>query len=47
LGIRGGIGKTRTFRLLLGKAHLGGVSVSEWSKVLREMCRKKGVHLLY
>ena len=46
LSIGGGIGQSRTFMLLLGKAHLGEVSVSVWPKILREMCQKKGIHLL-
>jgi len=46
LSIGGGIGQSRTFMLLLGKAHLGEVSVSVWPNILWEMCRKKGIHLL-
>jgi len=46
LSIGGGIGQSRTFMLLLKKAHLGEVSVSVWPKILREMCRKKNIHIL-
>jgi aspartate--ammonia ligase len=46
LSIGGGIGQSRTFMLLLQKAHLGEVSVSVWPKVLKEMCRKKNIHVL-
>jgi aspartate--ammonia ligase len=46
LSIGGGIGQSRTFMLLLKKAHLGEVSVSVWPKVLKEMCTKKGIHVL-
>jgi aspartate--ammonia ligase len=44
--IGGGIGQSRTFMLLLGKGHLGEVSVSVWPKILRELCRKKNIHVL-
>jgi aspartate--ammonia ligase len=46
LSIGGGIGQSRTFMLLLKKAHLGEVSVSVWPKVLKDMCRKKNIHVL-
>ncbi len=46
LSIGGGIGQSRTFMLLLKKAHIGEVSVSVWPKVLKEMCRKKNIHVL-
>ena len=46
LSIGGGIGQSRTFMLLLGKAHLGEVSVSVWPKILKELCRKKNIHVL-
>jgi len=46
LSIGGGIGQSRTFMLLLKKAHLGEVSVTVWPKVLREMCKKKNIHVL-
>ncbi len=44
--IGGGIGQSRTFMLLLRKAHLGEVSVSVWPKILKELCRKKNIHVL-
>ena len=46
LSIGGGIGQSRTFMLLLKKAHLGEVSVSVWPKVLIDMCRKKNIRVL-
>jgi len=46
LSIGGGIGQSRTLMLLLRKAHLGEVSVSVWPKVLKEMCARKGIHVL-
>ena len=46
LSIGGGIGQSRTYMLLLNKAHLGEVSVTVWPKVLKEMCRKKNIHVL-
>jgi aspartate--ammonia ligase len=46
LSIGGGIGQSRTFMLLLKKAHLGEVSVSVWPEVLKRMCREKHIHLL-
>lgn len=46
LSIGGGIGQSRTYMLLLKKAHLGEVSVSVWPKVLKDMCREKNIHVL-
>ena len=46
LSIGGGIGQSRTQMLLLKKAHLGEVSVTVWPKVLKEMCKKKNIHVL-
>jgi len=46
LTIGGGIGQSRTYMLLLRKAHLGEVSVSVWPKVLKDMCRKKNIFVL-
>jgi aspartate--ammonia ligase len=46
LSIGGGIGQSRTFMALLKKAHLGEVSVTVWPKILKEMCRKKNIHVL-
>ncbi|MBW2061219.1 MAG: aspartate--ammonia ligase [Deltaproteobacteria bacterium] len=46
LSIGGGIGQSRTFMLLLKKAHLGEVTVSVWPKVLKDMCRKRNIHVL-
>jgi aspartate--ammonia ligase len=46
LCIGGGIGQSRTYMLLLKKAHLGECSVTVWPKILREMCKKKNIHVL-
>jgi len=46
LSIGGGIGQSRTFMLLLKKAHLGEVSVSVWPHILKDMCAKKNIDLL-
>ena len=46
LSIGGGIGQSRTYMLLLKKAHLGEVSVTVWPKVLKEMCARKNIYVL-
>ena len=46
LSIGGGIGQSRTYMLLLKKAHLGEVSVTVWPKILKNMCAKKNIHVL-
>lgn len=46
LSIGGGIGQSRTYMLVLKKAHLGEVSVTVWPKVLKEMCAKKNIDVL-
>ncbi len=46
LSIGGGIGQSRTYMLLLKKAHLGEVSVSVWPKILKEISAKKNIHVL-
>jgi len=46
LSIGGGIGQSRTYMLLLRKAHLGECSVTVWPKILRDMCAKKNIHVL-
>lgn len=46
LSIGGGIGQSRTFMLLLRKAHLGEVSVAVWPKVFRDMCAQRRIHIL-
>ncbi|MHC4331150.1 MAG: aspartate--ammonia ligase [Planctomycetota bacterium] len=46
LSIGGGIGQSRTFMLLLKKAHIGEVSATVWPEVLKEMCRKKNIHVI-
>jgi len=44
--IGGGIEQSRTYMLLLRKAHLGEVSVTVWPKILKDMCRKRNIHVL-
>jgi aspartate--ammonia ligase len=44
--IGGGIGQSRTYMLLLKKAHLGEVGVTVWPKVLKDICSKKNIHVL-
>jgi aspartate--ammonia ligase len=46
LTIGGGIGQSRTYMLLLRKAHLGEVSVTVWPKILKDMCAKKNIRVL-
>ncbi len=46
LSIGGGIGQSRTYMLLLKKAHLGEVSATVWPKVLKDMCKKKNIHVI-
>ncbi|HUT62384.1 MAG TPA: aspartate--ammonia ligase [Anaerolineae bacterium] len=46
LSIGGGIGISRTYMLLLKKAHIGEVSVTVWPKILKDMCEKKNIHVL-
>ncbi|MBW2614630.1 MAG: aspartate--ammonia ligase [Deltaproteobacteria bacterium] len=46
LSIGGGIGESRTFMVILKKAHIGEVSVTVWPKVLKEICKKKNIHVL-
>jgi aspartate--ammonia ligase len=43
LSIGGGIGQSRTYMLLLRKAHLGEVSVSVRPSILTGMCKKKNI----
>ncbi len=46
LSVGGGIGQSRTYMLLLKKAHLGEVSVTVWPKILKDMCHQKNIHVL-
>jgi aspartate--ammonia ligase len=46
LSIGGGIGQARTFMYVLRTAHLGEVTISVWPKILKDMCRKKNIHVL-
>ncbi len=45
LSIGGGIGQSRTYMMLLKKAHLGEVSVTVWPQVLKDMCAEKGINV--
>ncbi len=46
LSIGGGIGQSRTYMLLLKKAHLGEVSVTVWPQILKDMGAKRNIHVL-
>ncbi|MCK4357231.1 MAG: aspartate--ammonia ligase [Candidatus Cloacimonetes bacterium] len=46
LCIGGGIGQSRTYMILLKKAHLGEVSVTVWPKILKDMCAKNKIYVL-
>jgi aspartate--ammonia ligase len=46
LSIGGGIGQSRTYMLLLRKAHLGECSVTVWPQILKDICAKKHIHVL-
>ena len=46
LSIGGGIGQSRTYMLLLNKAHLGEVSVTVWPKILKKICSERQIHVL-
>jgi len=46
LSIGGGIGQSRTFTLILKKAHIGEVSATVWPKILKDMCAKKNIHVI-
>ncbi len=46
LSIGGGIGQSRTYMLLLKKAHLGAVSVTIWPRQLKDICEKKNIFVL-
>jgi aspartate--ammonia ligase len=46
LSIGGGIGQARTFMYLLRTAHIGEVTVSVWPKALKDICKKKNIHVL-
>jgi aspartate--ammonia ligase len=46
LSIGGGVGQSRTFMILLKKAHLGEVSATVWPKILKDMCHTKNIHVI-
>ncbi len=47
LSIGGGIGQSRTNMYLLQKAHIGEVSVTVWPEILKDICKKKNIHVLF
>jgi aspartate--ammonia ligase len=46
LSIGGGIGQSRTFMYLLRTAHLGEVTIAVWPEILKDICKKKNIHVL-
>jgi aspartate--ammonia ligase len=46
LSVGGGIGQSRTYMLLLKKAHIGEVSVTVWPKILKQICNQKDIYVL-
>jgi len=46
LSIGGGIGQSRTNMYLLKKAHIGEVSVTVWPEILKDICKKRNIHVL-
>ena len=46
LSIGGGIGQSRTYMLLLRKAHLGEVSVTVWPDQLKSVCEERNIVVL-
>ena len=46
LSIGGGIGQSRTNMYLLKKAHIGEVSITVWPEILKNICKKKNIHVL-
>jgi len=46
LSLGGGIGQSCSFMLFLKKAHIGEVSATVWPKILKDICRKKNIHVI-
>jgi aspartate--ammonia ligase len=46
LSIGGGIGQSRTYMLILKKAHIGEVSATIWPKKLKDICKAKNIHVI-
>jgi aspartate--ammonia ligase len=46
LSIGGGIGQSRTYMYLLGKAHIGEVSVTVWPDELTRICEERNIFVL-
>ena len=44
--IGGGIGLERVYMLLLGKAHIGEVTITPWPNVMHEICEEYDIPLL-
>jgi len=46
LSIGDGIGQSRTFMILLKKAHIGEVSATVRPKIFKDMCKKKNINAI-
>ena len=46
LSVGGGIGQSRTYMLLLKKAHLGECSVTVWPDKLKKICKDRNIYVL-
>ena len=46
LSIGGGIGQSRTYMYLLRTAHIGEVSTSVWPEILKNISKRKNIHIL-
>jgi aspartate--ammonia ligase len=46
LSVGGGIGQSRTYMYLLGKAHIGEVSVTVWPDELHRICEERNIFVL-
>ena len=46
LSIGGGIGQSRTYMYLLRTAHIGEVSTSVWPEILKNISKRKNIHVL-
>ena len=46
LSVGGGIGQSRTYMLLLKKAHLGECSVTVWPEKLKKICKDRNIYVL-
>jgi aspartate--ammonia ligase len=46
ISVGGGIGRSRTYMYLLGKAHIGEVSVTVWPDELHRICEERNIFVL-